>query len=82
MTMSLDRRDFLRISALGGAAATAGLTPAQTAEAATTNDTPTRPRILLRGGYILTMDPALGDLRGDVVIDNVMFAAVVKNLSA
>lgn len=78
--MALDRRDFLRLSAFGtAAAATAGIAAPRAAEAATA---PTRPRILLKGGYILTMDPALGDLRGDVLIDNGKIAAVGKNLSA
>ena len=66
--MTLDRRDFLRLSALSGAAAATGIAAApRSAEAATA---PTRPRTLLRGGYILTMDATLGDLRGDVLIDN------------
>ena len=65
--MPLDRRDFLRLSALtGSAAATGSIAAPRTAEAATA---PTRPRILLKGGYILTMDAALGDLRGDVLIE-------------
>lgn len=78
--MTLDRRDFLRLSALGGAAAaTTGVAASRPAEAA---PAPARPRILLRGGYILTMDPALGDLRGDVLIDSGKIAAVGKNLHA
>ena len=78
--MTLDRRDFLRLSALSGAAAATGVAVApRAAEAAAA---PPRPRVLIRGGYILTMDAALGDLRGDVLIDNGKIAAVGKNLKA
>ena len=78
--MTLDRRDFLRLSALSGAAAATGIAAAP--RSATAAAAPTRPRVLLRGGYILTMDAALGDLRGDVLIDNGKIAAVGKNLKA
>ncbi len=40
-------------------------------------------RILIRGGYVLTMDSALGDMPGaDVLIEDDKIAAVGRNLSA
>ena len=38
-------------------------------------------RRLIRGGTILTMDPALGDLSGDVLIENGMIAAVAPTIA-
>jgi 5-methylthioadenosine/S-adenosylhomocysteine deaminase len=39
--------------------------------------------VVLRGGYVLTLDPALGDLpEGDVRVENGRIAAVGKNLPA
>ena len=43
---------------------------------------PTGPRILIRGGYIVTQDPKLGQLRGDVLVDNGKITAIGKNLQA
>lgn len=40
-------------------------------------------RILIRGGYVLTMDPGLGDLpRGDVLIEGSRIAAVAPQIQA
>ncbi len=40
-------------------------------------------RILLRGGHVLTVDPALGDIAGgDVLIEGDTIAQVGKDLSA
>ena len=40
-------------------------------------------RILLRGGYVLTVDPELGDIAGgDVLIEGDTIAQVGKDLSA
>ncbi len=40
-------------------------------------------RVLLRGGYVITMDPALGDItNGDVLIEGDKIAAVGKDLPA
>lgn len=79
--MALNRRDFLRLAGIGGAsfagATTGGLGMRPAAAAA-----PTRPRLLIRGGYILTMDATLGDLRGDILVDNGKIAAIGKNLAA
>ena len=39
-------------------------------------------RTLIRGGYVLTLDPALGDLaNADVLIDGETIAAVGRGLS-
>jgi len=44
---------------------------------------PARGEFLVRGGYVLTMDPSLGDLpRGDVHVKNGSILAVGKNLKA
>ena len=34
------------------------------------------PRTLLRGGTVVSVDPALGDFRGDVLIEGDVIAAV------
>ena len=40
-------------------------------------------RLLLRGGHVLTMDPALGDLpKGDVLIDGDAIATVAPQIDA
>lgn len=39
-------------------------------------------QVLLRGGYVLTMDPAHGDFRGDVLIRGDVIEAVGQELSA
>ena len=39
-------------------------------------------RVLLRGGYVLTMDPAQGDFVGDVLIRGDVIDAVGRELSA
>ncbi|MBS1895307.1 MAG: amidohydrolase family protein [Actinobacteria bacterium] len=41
-----------------------------------------RRRILLRGGYVSSMDPAIGDLVGDVLIEGSKIAAVGPSLAA
>ena len=78
--MSMRRRDLLRYTSLVGAALTGAANAGFAAKSAAA--APTRARILLRGGYILTMDPTLGDLRGDVLIDKGKIGAIGKNLAA
>jgi cytosine/adenosine deaminase-related metal-dependent hydrolase/ribose/xylose/arabinose/galactoside ABC-type transport system permease subunit len=39
-------------------------------------------RKLIRGGIVLTLDPALGDVRGDILVDGSRIAAVGRDLSA
>ncbi len=79
--MGIHRRDFLRFAGLAGASLGAGATLAGGAKPANAAP-PTRPRIVLRGGYILTMDEKLGDLRGDVLIIDGKIAAIGKGLAA
>jgi cytosine/adenosine deaminase-related metal-dependent hydrolase len=46
-------------------------------------DAPARAeRLLLRGGYVLTMDPALGDFAGDVLIEGDRIEAVGPGVAA
>ena len=84
--MDQKRRDFLRGTVLTGASAGAvglgavGMGSAGPAKAA--SPPPRRPRVLLRGGYLLTLDPKLGDFRGDLLIDGGRIAAIGQSLSA
>jgi 5-methylthioadenosine/S-adenosylhomocysteine deaminase len=81
------RRDFLRISTAAGAAAAAtGLFSARSE--ATQDDEHAfkgagRPghRLLIRGGHVMSMDPAVGDfVKADVLVEGKMIAAVGPNL--
>src|SRR5262245_49748781 len=80
----VSRRDFLGsgaagllVTAAGAAGAVAGC-----ATGAAPGGMPGS-RVLLRGGVVLTMDPALGDFeRGDVLIEGSKIAAVGRNLQA
>lgn len=80
--MEMNRRDFFRATGLtgltlaGAAAGALGASPPVAAPA------PKRSRILLRGGYIVTLDPKLGELRGDILIDNGKIAAIGQGLKA
>src|SRR3954447_14472578 len=81
--MDIKRRDFLRTAGFSGVAlgtGAAGIGVSGQAHAASAP--PRRPRVLLKGGYIVTMDPKLGELRGDVLIDNGKIAAVAPGLTA
>jgi cytosine/adenosine deaminase-related metal-dependent hydrolase len=77
------RRDFLRTSAVAGAAAGAGLFTAQPARA---DDEPRGSgragrRILIRGGHVMSMDPRVGDFaEADVLIEGKRIVAVGPNL--
>jgi 5-methylthioadenosine/S-adenosylhomocysteine deaminase len=73
---AMDRRQFVGI--FGVAAATGSLL-AQSKKAVL----PQRRELLLRNAYVMTMDPALGDIAGgDVHIRNGEIAAVGKSLKA
>ena len=85
------RRDFLKVASgvVAGSAASQLMAEASAAESAE-NETlnfmerskhdPKR-RILLRGGVVLTMDPAIGDFeQADVLIEGKKIAAVKPNL--
>ena len=83
--MTMGRRDLFGAAGAFGltlSGAASALFGARPAEAATPSAIPKRPRILLRGAYIVTLDPKIGELRGDILIDNGKIAAVGKNLSA
>lgn len=88
----ISRRGFLRSSALGAVGVTyASQLAAATAEAhdgdkdlerLTRRDDRNR-KVLLKGGVVLSMDPAIGDFeRGDVLIAGRKIAAVGPNLSS
>jgi 5-methylthioadenosine/S-adenosylhomocysteine deaminase len=83
--MPIRRRDLFGAAGAFGftlSGAASALFGARPAEAASAPAVPKRPRILLREGYIVSLDPKIGELRGDVLIDNGKIAAVGKNLKA
>ena len=72
-----------RRAVLGGAVGlfAAGLVEPTLAQRDQPGQGTARQRVLLRGGYVLTMDPALGDFeRADVLIDGSTIAAVQPSL--
>jgi cytosine/adenosine deaminase-related metal-dependent hydrolase len=71
----------MRFAGLAGAALGGGALSLRPRPAAAAG-IPRRPRVLLRNGYIVSLDPKIGELRGDILIDNGKIAAVGKNLSA
>lgn len=84
----VSRRGFLGAAAVGGAVAAGGaLLTAQPAQAQGTpppagTGTPGR-RYVLRGGAVLSMDPAVGDFpQGDVLVDGKRIVAVGRNVNA
>src|SRR4030095_6535253 len=83
----LPRRDFLKASSIGLAAAV----PAQLAGLRSATDADTRGlvgdggrrRILLRNGVVLSLDSKVGDFeKADVLIDGTKISAVGPNLAA
>jgi cytosine/adenosine deaminase-related metal-dependent hydrolase len=71
------RRDFLKAT---GAVVAAGALGGAASEARAAN---AAPRTLLKGGCVLSFDPAVGDFdRADVLIDGKKIAAVGRNLAA
>src|SRR3981189_2659664 len=86
----LGRRDFLKTTAAGGAAAGLGLFAARPA-AADDNDGPEDSgkrgaRYLIRGGRVMTMDPSMPNkgefAKADVLVEGKHIKAVGPNLSA
>ncbi|SFP23572.1 amidohydrolase family protein [Tranquillimonas alkanivorans] len=85
------RRDFLKTSALAGAAASTGIfAGARDARAQDTAarsmpeglNTPGR-RVLLKGGVVLSMDDTVGNLAvGDVLIDGARIVEVAREIEA
>lgn len=85
----MQRRNFL--SSTGATLAGAGMLGALSApqaradgpaQRAPAQGVPKGSRILLRGGYIVSQDPKLGQFRGDVLIDNGKIVAVGQGLEA
>jgi 5-methylthioadenosine/S-adenosylhomocysteine deaminase len=83
----LGRRDFLKAATLTGVAA-AGLNLLSARPAAAAAEPPQdsgRPgrRYVIRGGYVMSMDPAVGDFaRADVLVEGKHIRAVGPNLQA
>src|SRR6185436_17276197 len=77
---SVSRRSFFAAgAALAGTVAASGLLT----RAARAQQAPSSPRMLFKGGTVLTMDRALGDLAsGDMLVENGRIAAVGPNLTA
>src|SRR5207247_9782043 len=81
----LGRRDFLKTTAAGGAAAGRGLFAARPA-AAQGDDAPEDSgrrgrRYVIRGGHVTSMDPAVGDfIKADVLVEGKKIVAVGPNL--
>ncbi|WP_207486087.1 amidohydrolase family protein [Arenibaculum pallidiluteum] len=85
----LSRRDFIRTAALAGTAATVGpalldAPPASAQAIAPPVDSGTvGRRYLIRGGAVLSMDPAVGDFaEADVLVEGRRIAAVGSNVDA
>ena len=83
------RRGFLKATGAGGAAAAAGLSifapRAASAHDGREPEHSGRPgrRLLIRGGAVMSMDPAVGDFaEADVLIEGTKIAAVGRNLEA
>src|SRR5437773_4921252 len=83
----LGRRDFLKTTAAGGAAAGLGLFAARPA-AAQGDDAPEDSgrrgrRYIIRGGHVMSIDPQVGDFASaDVLVEGKKILAVGPNLSA
>ena len=76
----LTRRALLRMAAVLGAA---GAAPALRAQVGSSNRMPEQGELLIRGGYVLTMDASLGDLpAADVHVQDGRIVAVGAGLSA
>lgn len=79
------RRDVLKTSVAAGAGLALGAVPAAAQEGEGLPDgvgTPGR-RVLIKGGYVLSMDPDVGDFApGDVLIEGERILAVGRDLDA
>ncbi len=82
------RRGFLKGSLAGGAAAAAGLLP-QIGDAQARGGDPSidrlqkARRILLKGGVVMSLDPAVGDFeKADVLIEGKKISAIAPDLSS
>ena len=86
---SSSRRTFLKASAATGFAATGVNLLSQPAEARNGGDRPPRDsgrrgrRYIIRGGHVMSMDPAVGDfVKADVLVDGKKIVAVRPNIHA
>ena len=84
----LGRRAFMRgLAGVGTATVTGAMTPLAEAQqrggGAPARGLPQRGEFIIRGAYILTMDPALGDIEGgDVHVRNGAIVAVARTVRA
>ncbi|CAG0980718.1 MAG: amidohydrolase family protein [Rhizobiaceae bacterium] len=79
------RRDFLKTTMLVGAAAAASgfIASAAHAQEAPAGTGAEGRRVLIRGGHVLSMDPAVGDFeKADVLVNGRLIEAVGPNLDA
>src|SRR3954463_2788186 len=76
----MDRRRFLKASATGAALPVAGGLSAISTGANAASAPPKGNRVLIRDAYLVTMDPKLGELRGDLLMENGRIAAIGKDL--
>jgi cytosine/adenosine deaminase-related metal-dependent hydrolase len=79
----MSRRKFLLTSAAGLGAGAFAAFPAEAAQRGGAPALPRGPRLLLRGGCVLTLDRSVGDFEtADVLIDGSKIVAVQPNLKA
>ena len=79
----LSRRGFLLAGAAGLAAGAAGAYAPRAFAQAQSTSPPRGPRVLFKGGCVLSLDPQVGDFeRADVLIDGARIAAVGSDLRA
>ena len=62
--VKMDSRDFFRTSGVAGLAIAGGAAGSMAASSVSAAAPPKRPRILIRGACIVTLDPKIGELRG------------------
>src|SRR5882672_8336152 len=89
VSLSDSRRDFLKASAATAVAAGMNFLTSPPAAAAQPSDVPPPGagapgrRYIIRGGYVMSMDPGVGDFApGDVLVDGKKIIAVGPNLQA
>lgn len=82
MPRDVTRRDFIGSTAFGTAVALAGCGAPAAQQQATGPATAGR-RTLIRGGIVLSLDPAIGDFEtGDVLLEGSTIAAVDRSITA
>lgn len=80
----MHRRSFVKLLLAGTAASIfGGVRRGASAEfTLDARNTPRNGKVLIKGGSIITMDPALPDLTGDLLIDNGKIAAIDRKIEA